>query len=74
MNNQKPSHQTYTTMKLTKKGNRYYMDNCWYLVPNEDGEFDVYDDGEWEGTYCGSLKTLEEMSTEEAFRYVLGAL
>lgn len=61
-------------MKLTKKGSRYYLDACWYLVPDGNGEFDVYDDGEWEGKYCGGLRTLEGMSEDEAFSYVIGGL
>lgn len=51
-------------MKLNKKGNRIYLDSCWYMVPDGNGEFDVYDDGEWEGKFCGGLKTLEEMTEE----------
>lgn len=61
-------------MKLNKKGSRYYLDNCWYLVPDGNDEYDVFDDGEYEGKFCGGLKTLEEMTEEEAFGYVLGGL
>lgn len=61
-------------MKLNKKGNRIYLDNCWYMVPDCNGEYDVYDDGEWEGKYCGSLQSLEEMSEDEALDYVISGL
>lgn len=61
-------------MKLNKKGNRIYLDSCWYMVPDGNGEFNVFDDGEWEGKYCGSLQRLEEMTKEEALDYVLGGL
>mgnify|MGYP003294481655 CR=1 FL=1 len=61
-------------MKLNKKGNRWYMDSCWYLVEDGNGEFDVYDDGEYEGKYVGTLEALEAMTEDEAFNYVLKAL
>ena len=61
-------------MKLIKKGNRIYLDNCWYMVQDCNGEYDVYDDGEWEGKYCGSLQTLEDMSKDEAINYVIKGL
>lgn len=44
------------------------------MVPDGNGEFNVFDDGEWEGKYCGSLQRLEEMTKEEALDYVLAGL
>lgn len=61
-------------MELKRKGNKIYLDECWYMVPDGNGEFDVFDDGEWEGKYCGSLQRLEEMTREEALDYVLAGL
>lgn len=61
-------------MKLAKKGNRIYLDNLWYMIEDSIGEYNVYDDGEYEGKYCGSLKTLEGLSKEDALDYVLRGL
>lgn len=47
--------------KITKKGNRYYFDDCWYMVEDGNGEYNVYNDGEYEGKYCGSLERLYDM-------------
>lgn len=56
------------------KGNRIYLDNSWYMVQNRWGEYNVYDDGEYEGRYCGSLSMLKEMTPEEALDYVIRGL
>lgn len=61
-------------MALNKKGNRIILNDCWYMLPDINGEYDVFDDGEWEGKYCGTLERLEEMTEEEAFDYVMGGL
>lgn len=55
-------------MKLTKKGSRYYLDSCLYLTEDGNGEYDVFDDGEWEGKYCGSLVTSIVYSTSRFSR------
>ena len=57
-----------------RRNGRYYLDNCWYLVPDGNGEYDVFDDGEYEGKYVGAIKTLDEMTQDEALDYVLSAL
>lgn len=44
------------------------------MVEDGNGEYDVYDDGEYEGKYCGTLAMLEQMSDDEAFSYVLRGL
>lgn len=61
-------------MELRRNGSRIYLDNCWYMVEDGNGEYDVYDDGEYEGKYCGTLAMLEQMSDDEAFNYVLRGL
>ena len=38
-----------------RRNRRYYLDNCWYLVEDGNGEYDVFDDGEWEGKYVGRI-------------------
>lgn len=59
---------------MRQVGNRYYLDSCWYMVSDGNGEFNVYDDGEYEGRYCGTLQALMEMTEEEALDYVLAGL
>lgn len=47
--------------KITKKGNRYYFEDCWYMIETPYGDFEVYDDGEYQGRYCGTLEMLYDM-------------
>lgn len=60
--------ESMSDSNLVKQGHRIYFrgEKCWYMVPNRDGEFDVYDDGEYEGKYCGSLQHLESLPNGSA--------
>ena len=61
-------------MKLNKKGNRLYLDNCWYMIAEGNGDYRVFNDGEYKGKYCGTIEQLEEMTEDEAFNYIFKAL
>lgn len=65
-------------MKNTYEENgRIYFkgENCYYMVEDEIGEYRVYDDGEYEGKYCGSLEMLEGFANgSKALDYVLAGV
>jgi len=65
------SNSSVEKVNLVKENGRIYVgESDLYLVPDSNGEFRVYDDGEYEGKYCGSLKTLESMTEQEAVDYI----
>ena len=62
---------------LIMKGDRIFFDGeqGWFMKKDENGEYDVYDDGEWEGKYCGSLHYLENLPNGgAALDYVISGL
>lgn len=62
-------------VEIKRYKNRLYIGNSnIYLIERENGDFSVYDDGEYEGTYVGGLPALEERTEEEALRYIFDAI
>lgn len=62
-----------TKLFFDKESGRYYFgDTDWYMEEDEGGEFRVFDDGEYEGKYCGSIETLKK--EDDPLNYVLNGL
>lgn len=62
-----------TKIFYDEKSKRYYFgDTDWYMEEGSDGDFRVFDDGEYEGKYCGSIETLK--NEDDPLNYVLNGL
>lgn len=61
---------------INKNGKIWFKgENCWYMVKTFYGDFEVFDDGEYQGRYCGSLEYLESLNSgSDALDYVMEGL